>query len=84
MTSGDSGDSLPPLEFLDRSEKEELGPGDLVQLVDLQMVELNLQQGYVQRLSPAMGHKEERVEVAFRVVRLTLRAENLSLSKSQH
>ena len=41
---------------------EPLGPGDLVQLVDLRMTELNGEQGYILRLVP--GHKEERVEVA--------------------
>ena len=40
---------------------EVLGPGDLVQLVDLRMTELNGEQGYILRLVP--GHKEERVEV---------------------
>jgi len=40
---------------------EVLGPGDLVQLVDLRMTDLNGEQGYILRLVP--GHKEERVEV---------------------
>ncbi|CAK9025906.1 unnamed protein product [Durusdinium trenchii] len=62
----DSGDSLPPLEFIsrDRLETCQIGPGDLVQLVNLQMQELNGQQGYVLRLTPGRtGQKEERVEV---------------------
>lgn len=62
--NSDSGDSLPPLEFIKPSEQEHvesLEPGDLVQLVDLRMTELNGEQGYILRLVP--GHKEERVEV---------------------
>ena len=44
-----------------RSEDvESLEPGDLVQLVELRMTELNGEQGYILRLVP--GHKEERVE----------------------
>ena len=39
---------------------ESLEPGDLVQLVELRMTELNGEQGYILRLVP--GHKEERVE----------------------
>lgn len=55
---------MPPLEFIPKSEQENvevLGPGDLVQLVDLRMTDLNGEQGYILRLVP--GHKEERVEV---------------------
>lgn len=56
---------MPPLEFIKHSEQENveaIGPGDLVQLVDLRMTELNGEQGYILRLVP-VGHKEERVEV---------------------
>ncbi|CAL1132960.1 unnamed protein product [Cladocopium goreaui] len=63
-SNSESGDSLPPLEFIPKSEQENvevLGPGDLVQLVDLRMTDLNGEQGYILRLVP--GHKEERVEV---------------------
>jgi len=62
--NSESGDSLPPLEFIKPSEQEHLEslePGDLVQLVELRMTELNGEQGYILRLVP--GHKEERVEV---------------------
>ena len=65
-SASDSGDSLPPLEFIKDGTKqkvEEIGPGDLVKLVNLQMVGLNEQQGYVLRLTSGEGYKEERVEV---------------------
>jgi len=55
---------------------EVLGPGDLVQLVDLRMTDLNGEQGYILRLVP--GHKEERVEVPRRLMGSLMGAEQFA------
>eukprot|EP00931_Biecheleriopsis_adriatica_P115884 TRINITY_DN91635_c0_g1_i1.p1 TRINITY_DN91635_c0_g1~~TRINITY_DN91635_c0_g1_i1.p1 ORF type:complete len:1548 (-),score=368.56 TRINITY_DN91635_c0_g1_i1:218-4861(-) len=65
----DSDDSLPPLEFIKPKSgstlKDELFPGDLVELVDLKTHSLNGERGHVVRLPVPSGQerKDRRVEI---------------------
>ena len=62
-SASESGDSLPPLEFISKPEPEASGfsHGDFVQLVGLKTPGLNGQQGYIVGLPE--GHKEKRLEI---------------------
>ena len=64
--ASESGDSLPPLEFLNRAEtqlEEDLSIGDFVHLANLKTPGLNGQQGYVVGLPSGTERSERRVEI---------------------
>ena len=61
-SASESGDSLPPLEFIKRDVEETVSIGDFVQLTGLKTPGLNGAQGYVVGL-PSLPNKDSRVEV---------------------
>ncbi|CAE7504286.1 unnamed protein product, partial [Symbiodinium necroappetens] len=78
----ESGDSLPPLEFLSRAEQveEDLSIGDFVHLANLKTPGLNGQQGYVVGFSSKEPSESERSERSERRVEIKMVSGGKTLS----